>query len=118
MKILYVENHAVFADTVTRKFLPNHSVTIAPSLAEARQALAKGRFDLLLIDFDLDDGKGDALAKVVRDKDPHITIIGVSSHEEGNAILRRASANAICSKMQFDQIQSVIDRAMRREASS
>jgi len=82
MKILYVENHAVFADTVTRKFLPNHSVTVAPSLADARQALAKGRFDLLLIDFD------------------------------------RAGANAICSKMQFDQIQSVIDRAMRREASS
>ena len=35
--------------------------------------------------------------------------IGVSSHDEGNAALLRAGAVAVCSKMHFDRIQSVID---------
>ena len=115
MRILYVENHAVFAATVTRKFLPNHSVTVVPSLALARKTFTDQRFDVLLVDFDLDDGKGDALARQIHDKNPHITIIGVSSHDEGNKALRLAGAKAICSKMQFDQIQSVIERATQEQ---
>ena len=94
MRILYVENHAVFAATVTRKFLSNHSVTVVPSLALARKAFTDQRFDVLLVDFDLDDGKGDALAREIHDKNPHITIIGVSSHDEGNKALRLAGAKA------------------------
>lgn len=111
MKILYVENHAVFAENVTRQFLSNHSVTVVPSLALARQALAESEFEVLLIDFDLDDGKGDVLARQVHSKSPLTTIIGVSAHEEGNAALRRAGAKLICSKMQFHQIQSLIEEA-------
>jgi hypothetical protein len=57
MKILYVENHAVFAANVTSQFLSQHSVTVAPSLADAHRALGSGSFDLLLVDYDLDDGK-------------------------------------------------------------
>jgi hypothetical protein len=37
MKILYVENHAVFANNVIRQFLSQHSVMVTPSLAEARK---------------------------------------------------------------------------------
>src|SRR5207247_6454529 len=36
-------------------------------------------------------------------------VIGVSSHDEGNTALMRAGAVAVCSKMQFDQIQSIVD---------
>jgi len=50
MNILYVENHAVFAANVISRFLSQHSVTVAPSLAEARKPLATGSFDLLLVD--------------------------------------------------------------------
>ena len=63
MKILYVENHAVFAANVVRQFLSQHSVMVAPSLVAARQALRDGRFNLLLVDYDLDDGKGDELVR-------------------------------------------------------
>ena len=69
MKILYVENHAVFAANVISQFLSEHSVTVAPSLAEARKALATGSFGLLLIDYDLDDGKGDKLLRELRASD-------------------------------------------------
>jgi len=109
LRILYVENHAVFAANVISQFLSQHSVSVAPSLAEARRVLAAGSFDLLLVDYDLDDGKGDALVNEVHASGKAVAVIGVSSHEEGNTALLRAGAVAVCSKMQFDRIQSVID---------
>jgi atypical dual specificity phosphatase len=114
MKILFVENHAVFAANVIRQFLPQHSVTVEPSLSAARQALEAGSFDLLLVDYDLDDGKGDELVKELTISGKAVTVIGVSSHEEGNIALLRAGAVAICSKMEFDRIQSVMDTATAR----
>jgi hypothetical protein len=38
MNILYVENHAIFAENVKNHFLSHHSVTVVPSLAAARSA--------------------------------------------------------------------------------
>src|SRR5439155_4977641 len=88
-----------------------HSVTVASSLSVARQALADAAFDVLLVDYDLDDGKGDELVKELCGSGRAVTVIGVSSHDEGNAALLRAGAVSICSKTQFDRIQSVIDNA-------
>src|SRR5712671_267735 len=109
MKILYVENHAVFAANVIRQFLSQHSVAVVPGLSAARQALETGSFDLLLVDYDLDDGKGDDLVRELTATGKAVAVIGVSSHEEGNTALLRAGAVAVCSKMQFDRIQTVID---------
>jgi CheY-like chemotaxis protein len=110
LKILFVENHAVFAATVIREFLWQHSVTMAPSLSAAREALGTESFDILLVDYDLNDGKGDALVKELCAAGEPTAVIGVSSHDEGNAALLRAGAAAVCGKMHFDRIQSVIDK--------
>lgn len=109
MNILYVENHAVFVATVTRQFLSKHSVTVVPSLSSARQALANAVFDVLLVDYDLDDGKGDQLLKEIQAAGKRVVVIGVSSHNEGNAALLKAGAVSICNKIHFDRIQSVIE---------
>ncbi len=109
MKILYLENHAIFARQVISQFLTAHSVTVVPSLAEARAAIASGAFELILIDFDLDDGKGDEFVRECRLQFPELPIIAVSAHEAGNAALKKAGASAVCSKMDFDRIQQVID---------
>jgi DNA-binding NarL/FixJ family response regulator len=109
MRVLYVENHALFAANVISQFLAQHAVTVAPTLAEARRVLRTVSFDLLLVDYDLDDGKGDALLKELHASGKAVPAIGVSSHEEGNNALLRAGALSVCSKMHFDRIQSVID---------
>ena len=108
MKILYLENQAVFAEQVTRPFLGAHRVTVVPSLAAARGSLASGGFDLVLSDYDLDDGKGEEFVRECRATHPLLPIIAVSSHELGNAALVAAGASAVCSKMEFDRIQKVI----------
>jgi CheY-like chemotaxis protein len=63
---------------------------------------------LVLSDYDLDDGKGADFVRECRSSHPHIPVIAVSAHEEGNAALVAAGACAVCGKMQFDQIQQVI----------
>jgi DNA-binding NtrC family response regulator len=118
MNILFAENHAVFAANVVGQFLSRHSVTLAPSLADARRAVDGGSFDLLLADYDLDDGKGDALLKLLYASGRTMLAIGVSSHDEGNAALLRAGAVAVCSKMHFDRIQSVIDSVTAQNKAS
>jgi DNA-binding response OmpR family regulator len=110
MKILYVENHAVFAKQVSAQFLPGHEVNVVPSLALAREAFRAGNYDLLLVDYDLDDGKGNEFVREVRVAAPGLVVIGVSSHDMGNLALWDAGANAICSKMEFNKIQEVIER--------
>jgi DNA-binding NtrC family response regulator len=108
MKILYVENHAIFASQVCQQFLSEHVVRVVSSLAAARQALASSSYELLLVDYDLDDGKGDELVWACHVLHPTLRIIAVSAHEAGNAALLKAGACAVCGKMEFDKIQDVI----------
>jgi DNA-binding response OmpR family regulator len=108
MKILLVENHATFARMVRKHFLAAYSVEVVPTLAAARRSLENSSFDLLLVDFDLDDGKGDELMREVKARFPKLKAIAVSSHDAGNRALTTAGADAVCGKMHFDQIQSVI----------
>ena len=108
MKILFVENHSIFAQQAITHFLSAHQVTVVPSLSMARSSLTANRFDLLLVDYDLDDGKGEELVRELREAGNKIRIVGVSAREEGNAALLHAGVNAICSKMEFNRIQELI----------
>lgn len=118
MKILYVENHAIFAEQVCRQFLSDHEVTVVSSLAAARQALAAEIYELLIVDYDLDDGKGDELVRACRVLRPDLKIIAASSHEAGNAALLKAGASAVCGKMEFDKIARVIKNLDAQPAGS
>ena len=104
MRILYVENQAPFAVDVCRQFLSTHTVTVVPSL-------------LALVDYDLDDGKGDELIRELAQAYPQTISIGVSSHEDGNSALLRTGAAAVCSKMRFEDIQQVIESVMGERRS-
>ncbi len=108
LNILFLENHTVFAELVIRQFLADHRVTVVPSLAAARSSLQSRTFDLILSDYDLNDGKGDEFVRECCALFPRVPIITVSSHEAGNAALIRAGASVVCSKMDFNRIQEVI----------
>ncbi len=110
LRVLFVENHTLFAANVTKLFLARHSVRVVGGLNRARELWAGERFDLVLVDYDLDDGKGDQFVCELRGSGSSVAIIGVSSHQEGNSALLRAGASAICSKMEFDSIETVIAR--------
>jgi len=104
VRLLMVENHATFAEIVRRQFLGAHEVVIVPSLAAARERLRGGVFDAVLVDFDLDDGKGDVLVRELKTSGFAGRIVGISSHEQGNAALLAAGAHASCPKSAFARI--------------
>jgi CheY-like chemotaxis protein len=109
VKILFAENHSVFAKTVVSQFLSGYEIVIVPSIKQAQARMSQDSFNLILVDYDLDDGKGDQLVREARAKYPELRIIGVSAHAPGNEALLDAGASAICSKMNFDTIQEVIE---------
>lgn len=107
-RILMVENHATFAEVVTRRFLADVEVTRVGSVVAAKDALLRRAFDAALVDYDLDDGKGDAFVTFALSFEFEGRIIAISSHEAGNAALLRAGAHAACPKAQFARIREVL----------
>lgn len=108
VRILFVENDAVFAEVVCGEFLRGHDVTVAPTI---RAALARARvmtFDAALVDYDLDDGKGDEVVHGLRVLGFHGTVVAVSSHARGNDALVAAGADAVCPKLEFATIGSIL----------
>jgi len=108
MRLLLVENHAVFAATVTQLFLADHEVRTVGSLALARAALLQGEFDAVLVDFDLDDGKGDALIRELILAGFRGRIVAISGRQAGNEALVEAGAHACCPKAQFQNIGAAL----------
>jgi DNA-binding response OmpR family regulator len=108
MDILWVENHSQFTHMAIRTFLSAHNVTVVPSLAGARAALASAGFTVVLVDFDLDDGKGVELVRSLREASQRPLLVATSSHEEGNRALMEAGADAVCGKLEFSRIAEVI----------
>jgi CheY-like chemotaxis protein len=108
VRVLWVENHAVFARMAGRQFLSAHDLTVVPSIDAAKDAVTGGLFDAVLIDYDLDDGKGDELVRFVRQLPVRLPVVATSSHEDGNAALLAAGADATCPKARFAEIEAVL----------
>ena len=109
MRILFVENHAAFASTVMKAFLAAHEVTLVPTVSDALARLHDGGpFDAVLVDYDLDDGKGDEVVAAAVALSPRPRIIAVSAHERGNNALVAAGADAVCGKLEFQRISEVL----------
>ena len=83
MKILYVENHPAFVAAVTREFLRDHEVDVIPTVEGAKQRSIE-QYDLILCDYDLDDGKGSEYIQHLRTFNSTVPVIAVSSHSRGN----------------------------------
>lgn len=108
MKILFVDNHAEFASTVIECFLREDDVIVSPTIAAAKEHVLASRFDVILVDFDLDDGKGDELVRWLCSNHARARIVAISARDLGNEALMAAGADAVCPKISFAQIQSVL----------
>lgn len=108
MHILFIENHGVFAQTVVEQFLRGHRVVVVPSVLEALEAFRRSDFHVVLIDYDLDDFKGDVFVRRVRDTGSRVPIVATSARDEGNDALLAAGADVLCHKGEFREIVRVL----------
>lgn len=107
MHVLFVEDNLEFARVALEHFLSGIEVKLAGTVGEALENLGS-RFDAILVDFDLPDGKGDSVVASFRARYPELHIIATSAHYEGNLALRAAGANATCKKADFRQIGQLL----------
>jgi DNA-binding response OmpR family regulator len=115
VRILFVENHAEFTASVVRLFLAAHDVDVVPAIASAKEKVQTSNYDAVLVDYDLDDGKGDELVRWLRTTRGHWKIVAVSARDTGNEALMSAGADVVCSKLRFSQIETVLQELGRRE---
>lgn len=108
MKLLFVDNHADFTATVIECFLRDDEVVVVPTIAAAKERFQASQFDVVFVDYDLDDGKGDELVRWLRARDANAKIIAVSAREIGNEALVAAGANTQCPKPSFARIHTVL----------
>ena len=108
MNILYVENNRSFADVVSKCFLKNHKVIVAETIRKAKAIYPQYDFPIILVDYDLDDGKGTEFLEYINQQPHNRFIIAVSSHKNGNHKLKAAGANCICAKSKFSHIENII----------
>ena len=109
MRILLVENHRTFAQVVVERFLSEHEVELASGVESAWRTLQeRGGFSVVLVDYDLDDGKGSALVARLRGQGFPGRIVAISAHEEGNRALLAAGADAACAKLCFHRIAELL----------
>ncbi len=112
-RLLLVENHEAFAQLVTQQFLADYDVEVVKSVRGALAALkADTNYDYILVDYDLDDGKGDEVVRAASELAPSASVVGVSAHETGNQRLREAGAVATCAKRDFAQIGDILGREL------
>lgn len=110
MKILLLENHPHFVNAVKKEFLSSYHVDVVDSVSKATNLINKNNYELFMVDYDLEDTKGDEFIRLLRSMGNNSFVIAISSHDVGNNKLIEAGANAVCSKMRFREINSVIEK--------
>lgn len=114
MRILFVDNHPEFTAVVISTFLGEHEVIVVATIAGARLALETATFDVALVDYDLDDGKGDELVRWIRGRAISLPLIAVSARAEGNQTLVDAGVDGVCAKTTFAGIRAVLAEVCRQ----
>jgi two-component system response regulator DesR len=109
IRVLLVEDHAAFREAFA--FLLNREPDLevaaqAGTLAEAREALLDGSFDVAVIDLGLPDGDGRELIGELRRASPGSSVLVLSATIEPKDLddLRAAGANTVLAKVESPPI--------------
>ena len=89
--------------------MSQHDVVTVPTVSAALEQLRTGDFDVALVDYDLDGGKGDSFVAALRASPNRMPVVAVSARDEGNAALLQAGADAVCHKKDFRRISEVME---------
>ena len=82
-RILVVDDEPLVCDSLKQILaLDQHEVVTATTAAEALAILQAGKFDVILLDYEMPDMKGDKLAAAIKALVPQQPIIIITAHSE------------------------------------
>lgn len=83
-KILVVDDEALVCDTIRRVLeLEHHQVKMAYGAEQALALFQPGKFDLVILDYEMPVMKGDRLAAAIRSQAPQQRILMITAYGEG-----------------------------------
>ncbi len=113
-RILHVEDDADVVE-VTRAMLEDqHEYVYARSVAEAREKLQTGTFDLLLLDMLLPDGVG---ACLLGSLDTHLPVVMFSNREIGIEVRAQVAAALVKANTSRDKLLATIRQVLQQEGN-
>jgi len=82
-RVLVVDDDSLVCESIRRILeLDQHQVEIATNSHDALAAAQRGKFDLIILDYEMPGSKGDALAASIKAKAPQQLIIMITGHTE------------------------------------
>ncbi|KIQ20017.1 chemotaxis protein CheY [Flavobacterium sp. MEB061] len=121
-KILLIEDDISFCKLLERFLLKKaYEVTIAFSAEEARLAIKKESFDLILTDLRLPDSDGIGLMKEIKDSYPDIPVILMTGYSDVNTAvkaIKNGAADYISKPFNPDEVLLVITNALQSEITT
>ncbi len=116
LKMLMVEDEEVFARAAARGLgKAGHSCYVAGTLAEARRCIARGIYDVVLLDIRLPDGSGLDLIEEVRsiepDPPPVVVLSAYGEIEDAVTAMKQGAADYLRKPLDLDELLVVVERA-------
>jgi DNA-binding NtrC family response regulator len=114
-RILVVEDNEFMCKEFAHQLRERrYSVATAPTLAAAREQMAKDEFDLLFLDLTLPDGQGIDLLQELRDRPQRplvVVITGSVSVQSAVECMRNGAFDYLTKPFSFDAVDAVLEKA-------
>lgn len=108
-RMLYVEDDVDLQYVISAMVGKNYTVVPAATLAQARAALAKQSFEVILLDIGLPDGSGWDLLPEIRERLPAARVVMLSGEDLSSADVKKAEAVLLKSKMTERQLLNALE---------
>lgn len=108
MKILFIEDNLEFQHWVINDFLQDHDIVSSIDGSGGIKAFDEESFDLVLLDYQMDEVHGPEVIRYIRNKDGDIPVIAMSMEDRLNEELIVLGATAALAKRFVDQLPMLI----------
>lgn len=123
MRVLIVDDHVMFAESLARLLVGREGISdvyVADSVATVRSTAAQVEPDIAVIDWQLGDGRGSDVIRILRQRTPELRMIVLTGALQP-AVVREAleigCSGFITKDRAADELFDALDQAMRGEFS-
>ena len=123
MRVLIVDDHVMFAESLARLLVGREGISdvyVADSVATVRSTAAQVEPDIAVIDWQLGDGRGSDVIRILRQRTPELRMIVLTGALQP-AVVREAleigCSGFITKDRAAEELFDALDQAMRGEFS-